>query len=244
MKDQATMVVAPDSGLVIFRNMSGQDIDLKEYLDAGYRSDLNGPPQAGPAASRNDWLLDLANRRYTSIVDLEAILSLKDRGRTLGSQVSVRYARDLRPDDFKTDSAILLGSSAADPWVELFEHKMNFVLKDGPTQTFSVLNRNPQKGEPARWDFGSKDPERRVFGLVHYMPSLAGDGNTLILEGATMSGTEAAMDFVADDTRLLPFLDRIRHPDGTLPHFEVLLGTRNMGSSAVRSEILAWRTMN
>jgi hypothetical protein len=243
-KDHATMVVAPDSGLVLFRNMSGQDIDLKEYLDAGYRSELNGPPMAGPAASRNDWLLDLANRRYTSIVDLKAILRLKDRARTLGSDVSVRYARDMRPDDFKTASAILLGSSAANPWVELFEPSMNFVLKDGPTQTFSVLDRNPQKGEPALWKFGISDPERRVFGLVHYLPSLAGDGSTLIIEGATMSGTEAAMDFVADDTRLQPFLDRIRHPDGTVPHFEVLLGTRNMGSSAVRSEILAWRTSN
>jgi hypothetical protein len=243
-KGQATMVVAPDSGLVLFRNMSGQNIDLKAYIDGGYRAELNGSPQSGPAASRSDWLLNLANRRYTSIVDLDAILSLKDRARTLGSEVTVRYARDLRPDDFKASDAILLGSSAANPWVELFEHNMNFVLKDGPTETFSVLSRNPQKGEPALWEFGKNDPEQRVVGLIAYMPSLAGDGNTLVLQGATMSGTEAAMDFITDDTKLLPFLNRIRHPDGTLPHFEVLLGTRNMGSSAVRSEILAWRTMN
>jgi hypothetical protein len=121
---------------------------------------------------------------------------------------------------------------------------MNFVLRDGPTETFSVLNRNPQKGEPAVWDFGRNDPEQRVVGLIAYMPSLAGNGNTLVLQGASMSGTEAAMDFVNDDTKLLPFLNRIRQPDGTLPHFELLLGTRNMGSSAVRSEMLAWRTMN
>ena len=61
------------------------------------------------------------------------------------------------------------------------------------------------------------DPQRRVFGLVAYMPSLAGDGNVLLLEGTGMSGTEAGMDFVLDDAQLLPFLDRIRHPDGTLP---------------------------
>jgi hypothetical protein len=121
---------------------------------------------------------------------------------------------------------------------------MNFVLKDGPTETFSVLNRNSQKGEPALWNFGNNDPERRVFGLIAYMPSLAGDSNTLILEGATMSGTEAAMDFVDDDAKLLPFLNQIRRPDGTLPHFELLLETHNMGASAVQSQILAWRTMN
>jgi hypothetical protein len=73
------------------------------------------------------------------------------------------------------------------------------------------------------------------------MPNIAGDGNALLLEGTGMSGTQAAMDFVADDAQLLPFLKRISHPDGTLPHFELLLGTQNMGASAVRIQILAWR---
>ncbi len=56
-----------------------------------------------------------------------------------------------------------------------------------------------------------------------------------------MSGTEAAVDFVNDDAKFLPFLKRIQGHDGTLPHFELLLETHNMNSSAVQSEILAWR---
>jgi hypothetical protein len=67
-KNQPTMVVAPDSGLVLFHGLSGKDIDLKEYLEAGYRSELNGPPQIGPAAAQKDWLLDLAIRR-ASLLD-------------------------------------------------------------------------------------------------------------------------------------------------------------------------------
>jgi hypothetical protein len=205
---------------------------------------LNGPPQISPTAPQKDWILDLANRRYTSMVDLDAILSLKDRARTLGSEVSVRYARDLRPNDFKTGTVILLGMSSANPWVELFEHNMNFILKDDFTKAFWVVNRNPQKGEPTRWETLRSDPQRGVFGLVAYVPNLAGDGNALILEGISMAGTEAATDFVNDDGQLLPFLKQIRRPDGTLPHFELLLETHNMGASAVRSQILAWRTMN
>lgn len=243
-KDQPTIVVAPDSGLVMFHGLSGQDIDLKAYLEAGYRSESNGPPRISPAASRKDWLLDLANRRYTSMVDLKAILSLKDRARTLGSEVSVRYARDLRPNDFKTGTVILLGAASANPWNELFERNMNFVLKDNYTTTLTVLNRSPQQGEPAKWESARNDPQRRVFGVIAYMPALAGNGNALLLEGTSMSGTEAATDFVADDAQLLPFLKRIQRPDGTLPHFELLLGTQNMGSSATQSHILAWRTMN
>ena len=60
--------------------------------------------------------------------------------------MSVRYARDLRPNDFKTGDAILLGSSEADPWDELFEHNMNFVFKDDYNKgVFSIFNRSPQK---------------------------------------------------------------------------------------------------
>jgi hypothetical protein len=241
-KGQPTMVVAPDSGLVLFHGLSGRDLDLKGYLDAGYRSELNGPPQISPIASQKNWLLDLANRRYTSMVDLDAILSLKDRARTLGSDVSMRYARDLRPNDFKTGTVILLGMSSANPWVELFEHDMNFVLKDDFTKSSWVVNRNPQQNEPARWVSDRSDPQRRVFGIVAYEPNLARDGNALLIEGISMSGTEAAMDFLDDDAQLLPFLNRIRRLDGTLPHFEVLLESHNMGASAVQSHIIAWRT--
>ena len=241
-RTQSTMVVAPDSGLVLFHGMSGKDVDLKGYLDAGYRAEPDILPQIGPAASLKDSELDLANRRYTSIVDLKTILSLKDRAQTVGGEVSVRYARDLRPNDFKTGNVILLGASEADPWIELYEPRLNFLFRDDYKGVFSIVNKSPQKGEPARWESRRNDPQRRVFGVVAYLPSLAGAGNALLLEGTGMSGAEAGMDFVLDDAQLLPFLDRIRHPDGTLPHFELLLETHNIGASAVQSQILSWRT--
>lgn len=242
LKNQPTMVVAPDSGLVLYHGMSGKGVDLKDYLDGGYRAELNGPPHVSPVSSQKDWLIDLANRRYTSIVDLNAILRLKDRAQTLGSDVSVRYARDLRPNDLKTGNVVLLGMSSANPWVELFENDMNFVLEDDFTKSVGVMNRSPQNGEPARWQILRTDPERPVFGVVAYLPNLARDGNDLIIEGISMAGTEAAMDFLDDDAKLLPFLNRIRRPDGSLPHFEVLLESHNMGASAVQTQILAWRT--
>jgi len=243
-RNQPTMVVAPDSGLVLFHGMSGKDVDLKGYLDAGYRSEPDILPQIGPAAPLKDSLLDLANRRYTSLVDLKTILSLKDRAQMLGSQISVRFARDLRPNDFKTGDVILLGASEADPWIELYEPKLNFLFSDDYKGVFTILNRSPQKGEPARWESKRVDPQRRVFGVVAYLPSLAGDGNVLLLEGTGMSGAEAGMDFVLDDAQLLQFLDKIRRPDGTLPHFELLLETHNIGASAGQSEIIAWRIIS
>ena len=58
-----------------------------------------------------------------------------------------------------------------------------------------------------------------------------------------MAGTESAWDFVADDAQLLPFLRRIQKPDASIPHFEVVLGTKNMSGSAGRNAVLAWCVM-
>ncbi len=243
-RDRPTIVVAPDSGLMMYHGLSGKDIGLKDYLDAGYRSGQNDSRPTGSAASRKELLLRLANSRYTSMVDLQAILTLKDLAGALGSEVSVRYARDLRPNDLKTGTVVLLGAPSANPWNELFERNMNFVLTDDYSTVMTVVNRSPKAGEPAKWESLRSDPQRHVYGLIAYMPSLSGDGNALLLEGTSMSGTEAAMDFAKDDAQLLPFLDRIRRSDGTLPHFEVVLGTRNMGASATQIDILAWRIMD
>lgn len=238
------MIVAPDSGLVLYHALTAKDIDLKQYLEGGYRSEVNGQPPTGPTASERDRLLDSANRRYTSIVDLNAILNIRDRARTLGTDVSVRYARDLRPNDLKRGTVVLLGAYTADPWVELFAPKLNFVLKDDYVETFSIFNRSPQKGEPASWVSSRDDPQRRAFGVIAYVANLAGNGNALLLEGVGMSGTEAAMDFLDDDTQLLPFLTRIKRPDGSIPHFELIIETRNVDASATQSKILAWRVMD
>ncbi|MBB5345872.1 hypothetical protein HDF10_003873 [Edaphobacter lichenicola] len=59
-----------------------------------------------------------------------------------------------------------------------------------------------------------------------------------------MAGTECAWDFVADDSSLLPFLHRIKKTDGTIPHFQLVLGSNNINGSSGKSSILAWRVMN
>ena len=243
--DHRTLVVAADSGLVMFHNMSGQRLGLDEYLQGEYRAQPPNPAIQGPGTPVRVWQTKLANARYTSIVDLEIILSLERKAKAPQGSVEVRYARDVRPNDLKSENVVLLGASEANPWVELFERKMNFVFhNDYSTNVFSVINKSPRHGEPAQWDSARNDPQHRVYGVVAYVPNLAGDGDALILEGTSMSGTEGAGDFVLDDSQLLPFLKQIQRPDGTIPHFELVVGTQNISSSAARNSLLAWRTMN
>jgi hypothetical protein len=57
-----------------------------------------------------------------------------------------------------------------------------------------------------------------------------------------MAGTEAAVDFILDDGLLLPFLEKIRKADGSLPYFEILLQSSNMNGNASQVRIVAYRT--
>jgi len=239
--DQRTLEVPGDSGLVMWQGIAGKSIGLAEYLNGDYRTNLL--PRSVTAL--RDTALDMGGRRYTSIVDLEAAKSLSLMAQSAQSKLEVRYARDVRPNDLKQGNVILVGAAEANPWVELFEHNMHFVFfNDRVGKNFSVLNREPRGGEPRQWDSDYTDAQHRVYAVVAFLPNLGGNGNALILEGTSMAGTESAWDFVSDDSQLLPFLKQIQRANGTIPHFEVVLGTNNMSGSAVKNTVLAWRTAN
>ena len=176
------------------------------------------------------------------MIDVEMIQYFFQISRLEKSKLDVRYTRDLRPNDLKQGNIILSGASEANPWVQLFEHDMNFVFSyDRLHDKSAVINRVPQSNEARQWDSIHTENNHHVYGVVAYLPSLSGNGNVLILEGTTIAGTESALDFLSDDSQLLPFLKQLRRPDGRLPHFEVVLGTDNMSGSAVKNNILAWR---
>lgn len=243
--EQPTLEVPGDSGLVLSHVFDERSVSLNEYLVGDYRNPAFNTSARPLSPEMRSLRAEFANRRYTSIVDLNAAVKVAELANAFHSSTRVRYARDLRPNDLKNENVILIGAFEANPWLEVFERNMNFVLhNDYLARDFTVINRNPHPGEPAHWDSIWNDPQRRVYGVVAFTPNLSGNGNVLIVEGTSMAGTEAAWDFVSDDSDLLPFLRRIQRPDGKIPHFELLLANQNMNSSAVSSSIIAWRTSN
>lgn len=233
-----TLLVPGDSSLVIWQGMKNRNIDLTEYVSGTYRA----PNPIAPATSMEALAANIAGARYTSIVDLEAAQSLALIADSQKSGLEVRYPRELRPNDLKQGNLILVGISEADPWVTLFERDMNFVFYiNREKHVLSVLNKSPRANEPEKWDSSGLDRQHRIYAVVAYLPNLGGNGNVLILEGTTMAGTECAWDFVSDDSKLQPFLQKIQRPDGKVPYFEVVLGTNNISGSAVDGTVLAMR---
>jgi hypothetical protein len=241
----STLGVPADSGLVLSHAFDLRPVPLSDYLAGDYRNpnaDASTPTVSPEFRSLRS---EFGGRRYTSIVDLEAAVRLAEMAQAAHGSLQMRYARDVRPNDLKEGNVILIGAAEANPWVELFERNMNFVLRNNyHAHIFSVINQSPLPGEAARYDSALEDPQHRVYGVVAFVPSLTGKGNVLIIEGTSMAGTEAAWDFVSDDAELLPLLKRIQTADGHVPHFELLLGTQNVGASAAHSSVLAYRVMH
>jgi hypothetical protein len=63
----------------------------------------------------------LAQRRYTSLVDLTFAARLFKRPELPADRIEIRSPRDLSMEDMKEANAILLGAAHANPWVYLFQ---------------------------------------------------------------------------------------------------------------------------
>lgn len=101
-----------------------------------------------------------------------------------------------------------------------------------------VLDKHPRDGEPSSYDpeasfasFEAYDLSAAPveYGVVAFLPNQHGNGNVLIFEGASTTSTKAVMDFVVNDDLLLPALQKIRRPDGSVPYFEMLLACPEHG---------------
>lgn len=236
--DQITTFVAADSGLVLLHRMTQKETTLAEYLSRDFTREMRGL-----SPERGEEVLNMANRRHTSFVDLNIFRRLQQLPFVTSGGLEVKYARDMQMNELKQSSVILSGARGANPWLELYEPELNFIgSNNGVHHTYSFINRHPQARETAEFSVAENDPKQRVLGVLAFLPNLDGNGNALIIEGNSMAGTEAISDFLFDDAVLLPFLAKIKKTDGSLPHFEVLVESNNVNGSAGPFHILAYRT--
>lgn len=237
-----TIIVPGDSGLVLYETLTGHEVTLADYIGGVYRNPNRS--RANPPTTTQPMALDLASRRYTSIVDLNMASQLSHLPQWSFERAATIFARDLRPSAAANSNLILLGSKEANPWVSLVEPSMNFVLTPDKKWGFCFHNRHPQKGEleeytPQEESGGIGAPA--VYGDVAYLPNPSGNGMILVLSGLWMSGTESAGDFVLNGDQFSDWLKSIAASDGTIPPFEVLIVTRSLESSATNSSIIAKR---
>lgn len=234
-----TVYVSGDAGLNMYNNLARTQVKLGDYASGAYLSTPEAQPPSGYT-----WA-SLATRRYVSWVDLTLADQLRQIEAVRGAQYSIKFARDVRPEDFRNSNVILVGAPTYNPWVEMFDSHLNFHLHyDGELNSVSVLNAKPQNGEPPEYLPAGEDPTHRGythgFGYIALTTNLEGNGRVLLIEGSTIAGVDASLSFLMNDSKMGPILKKVSQHGG-MGNFEVLLGANFLKSSSPDAQLLATR---
>lgn len=235
--DRDTLIIPADSGLGILENLTRQQVDVDQYANGTFLSDLQLPPGLDVANFN-----DLRRQRYTSVVDLDIASRLTKLQQFIPSRTQIRYARSVTLQDFKNANVVLLGSKHSNPWVSLFESKLNFRLEYTPNVDESyVLNTHPATAEQNVYRNGASTAASPTYGTIAYLPGLDGTGHVLIIQGLNMAATQAAADALFDAGIIQTVLQKAKLPHGALRPFELLIETTSVGAAAPDARVVATR---
>jgi len=226
-----TDVVLADSSFSLIQRISKQSFTLNDYLHPSNISQLLAQEQNPDMRSATSLISSSTVGSLNEFKLAQQIMALDPSGK----KIHLYYARDYMPALIKRDNVILLGSRLANPWDELFEDRMNFVVKSDPSHTV-VINHAPAVGEKGSYsETGSVG-----YCVVAYLPNPDHNGKVLLIEGTGPQATEAGGDFLLSEDKLFDF-EKMLHVT-KLPFFEVLLTTSQMKGSPLDVGIEAYRT--
>ena len=239
-RNQPTLIVASDDGLVLFQELTHTSVNLSDYLDGSYlRREIRSP--SGSLTFDPAWF---AAHQYTSMADLDLTLRLSRLPQAALAQVEARDARSLRLEDLKTQNVILIGGPGSNPLVGLFADRLNFQLGwDWTAGEGIVRNTHPEQKEMPVYHDALLGSTRKSYGLLAYIPGIDGNKRALLVEGTGMAGTEAAADFLFG-TAFNDFAQSVGATHDSLPFFELLLETTSMGGNAPQAHIVASRRIH
>jgi hypothetical protein len=236
---QPTTLVLADASLAFFQDLLRRQLSLAEYQNAQFhelaRRELRGGLEQGQA-------LRFMNRQFTSVADSRLVRKLALLGIVHGD-VEVAHAREMGAQRFRAGrNAVLSGPRRVNPWVELFEERLNFRSRfDEKSRTASFTNTTPAVGEAALYTASWTEAG---YCRVAFVSNLDRTGSTLILSGTDMPATDSGVDFLTTERWVRRLLALLGSTDGrSIPHFEILLRTRRVVESSPDFTIVAHRLL-
>ena len=193
-----TTIVVADSNYGMFRILTSTPGSLDRYLR---REPLQSAAPLKPGGADSRLSEYISNSTLTSFADVANVVALLTMAGPLQNRVSVRYPRDLGMRDLDHDNYIFIGSPASNPWVSLFQNKLNFRETEGVVgnSVKAFVNTNPLPGEKPRYEglrwTGTMGED---YATIALLPNITNDGSVLALQGLQQEGTEAAGRFLAE----------------------------------------------
>ena len=235
-KGNGTDLVLADTSFALVEDMTGREVPLGDYLDSTYSRIADEATLSPGQKSDLHLIMERNNGSFGDFQVAHQILDL-DPGSPL---LRVHFARDYTPDSLDRSNVVLIGSRKSNPWVDLFQGQMNFVLRYNPTTRQSyVENRHPLEGEQSEYLASPDSDIGDGYSVIALLPGVTSGKRVLILEGTGSEATNSAGDFVSKEASLENIRARM---GGKLPSaFEVLLRTTHLRGTPLRSSIVAVR---
>jgi hypothetical protein len=228
-----TDVVLSDNSYLLLEQISKQPAPLASYLNRSYIDQLQAKT-ADPASRFVEGMIATKSLGNISEFKLAQRIMALDPSR---KNLHLYSARQYMPALVKQDNVILIGGEVSNPWVELFENRLNFIenTKFEGYGITTVTNRSPASGEPSLYT----STDAVGYCVVAFLPNPGQDGKVLLIEGTSAEATEAAGDFLSGQ-QFSAFRGMIH--SARLPYFEILLKTSQVRGTPLTVTVEAYRT--
>jgi len=232
-------LITSDPNIVVIQSITGRELSLSDYANHRYIPDENG---LAPEELRYCRSI-LWGDNSAAAVDPPIAVKIGALAAMNSKTIDARASRSIQLSDLKTDdNFIFLGSPRSDPWTSSFSDQLGFkFVFDQASKQEIIVNSHPRATEASKyvptalgWATGQS------FAIVAFVQNPDTNGQILLLAGADGEGTEAAGKFVTDLPRLSDSLKACGiKPNGSLVHFEFLLGLNTMAGSPSHIDVVA-----
>lgn len=237
--ERTTYLVTSDTSFAALQDLVARRIPLAEYASRNYLPrDLDArDAQAAQLLVRN---------QFTSAADASIAASVAGMAAAAPGKFQVAPAKMMQIRAFRTpDNFILLGSSYANPWVELFRNHVGLSIEyDTGHRKQICRDRRAAGGQPSEYvPTALTGGNGESYAMIALLRNPGQSGHVLLVAGTNMEGTETAADLAMDRSRLEPIL-RKASVDTAIPvQFEILLKLTSMAGAASASEVVLARQL-
>ena len=165
----------------MLRILTGQRGSLEEYLNRDSLQNAAGK-KLGQAGSQ--FVGYISDSRLTSFADVADAVSLVKAAGPWQRQVTVRSAKDIKIRDLDHENYIFIGSPASNPWVSLFQERLNFRESEAVVgkSVKAFVNTKPLPREQAQYEgLRWTGTEGEDYATIALLPNITQDGSVLIL---------------------------------------------------------------
>jgi hypothetical protein len=227
-RGQVIHLILADSAYQITATANGRSMDLGEYLRTKPRNNAAIDPSE-PAEVRLAHAL--AGGTFTSFADVVMVNSLATVAGRYSFDLDVKSARDVDPRDLEDGNFIFSGSPSSNPWVSLYNSRLNFREADDLSRPGEkmFINLHPHGAEPKAFTGSSSADAVRVdYADLAVVPGLGEHGTVMIVQGLRHEATEAAARMLVDPegSRMLEQALRSAGQKGQPAYFEAMLSVR------------------